>query len=195
MNVNLHPDDCKDYHFFSDWIKGKLLAVHDLQTKFNSTARNRLNYCKKLGYNTHGEGLGSRNSNLPDIYEINTSAEERQGKPMNPAYFEYPKEVVFNEFCQHHYFDFIGVFHPDTKKMVAYTELYFIGEFVNISRILGHKDYLKDGIMLYLIELTINLCKYNDTKALIYNQWESGTEGLKYFKHSTGFKPMQISEL
>lgn len=192
MIVNLKPDECQHYKFFKDWIVGKRLAVHDLTTPSNATARNRLSYCRRKGYTTL-KGWDERNQRLSDLYEINTSAKERQGKPMNPAYFDPVQPILFNEQCKFHHVEWYGV-QTIGWKLVGYVEAYFIGEMVNISRILGHADYLKDGIMLLLIEELISDCVYQNVKAVVYNEWDSGTAGLQYFKHSTGFREMELTE-
>ena len=191
--VNLKASDCCDrWHFYRKWLPGKVLAVHTVGvSQFNATARNRLNYCMKLGYTASSKDWNEWNDHREDVFKINTSASERQGNPMNPAYFDYPDEKHIENNCYHSYrlvvVEYGGVWY-------AYSILHAMGELMNISTILGHADHLKDGIMLLLMQEIIKLAESLNVKYIDYNLWDSGTKGLQYWKHSTGFKPMELKE-
>ena len=193
MIVDLHKDDCKHWQFYADFLPGKELAAVDLTqpTKFNDTARNRYNYCVKHGYTAVG-GWDIRNSQIENLYRINTSSDSRQGRPMHPAYFEHPTETNVENTCPYHQIRFFAVLSP-SGDMVAYAICYFVGEVVNISTILGHTAYMKDGIMLLLMRRLIDESRDFGAKLLVYYLWISGKESLTYFKHSVGFKPMRVN--
>lgn len=200
MKLNLYPDECAHYVFFRDWIPGKELAVIDFTDYnpdekisiqyFNATARNRAAYCVRKGYRSL-TGWENRNERLDDLFKINTSKDIRQGRRLPDNYFDFPKTTIPGNQCPKHHIDFIGIEDKDGT-LVAYCELYIIGEYAHISRILGHYDHLKNGIMLLLMQRIILVCISNKIKGLCYYLWNSGGEGLRYFKHSTGFKPETI---
>ena len=51
---------------------------------------------------------------------------------------------------------------------------------------------MKDGVMLLLTDAIQSLAVTLEVKAVTYGTWDSGTDGLRYFKHSTGFKPTYL---
>jgi hypothetical protein len=191
MTIDLHRDTCDRWQFYAGWIQDKELAVWQPCNKWNATARNRYNYISRQGYVVK-YGFKAYNENLEDIYAINTSAKERQGRGMNPAYFDYPKEKNVINTCYHHAYYFIGIVYQGTMK--AYAILHVMGELMNISTIIGHADYLKEGIMLALTAEIQEFAAERPIKAVTYGTWDSGTDGLRYFKHSTGFQPLTLSE-
>jgi len=67
-----------------------------------------------------------------------------------------------------------------------------MGELMNISTIIGHHAYLNDGIMLLLMEQIQHTAEAMGVKAITYGTWDSGTEGLRHWKHSVGFEPQTI---
>lgn len=188
--INLHKDSCKEYQFWSDYIqKYDNIACAELseKTTLNSTGRNLRNKALRLGYTCRYVSYEERNTLLYDIHEINTSTMYRQGKIMKDAYLEYPKAMSGNFTCNNHYSCWYGVF-KDTK-MVGYIVGAYCGNMVAFSMILGHADYLKDGIMYMLSEYVM---KYSHALSLsdycIYSRWSDGTDGLRTFKHNLGFK-------
>jgi len=196
MNVNFHPDNCKHYQFFHDWLiqnNSKQLAVHNLQMRFNATARNRLKYAIKNDYRVH-RGWDIRNNHLDDVYQVNISKGERQGRKMGEGYFNYPEKIIFKiPQCDKHYVEFFGCL-TDQGTLVGYIEAYFIGEMVEISRILGHAEHMKNGVMLLLMDDLIDYSKSINARCIVYYLWDSGTLGLQYWKHSTGFRPIYLQE-
>lgn len=112
---------------------------------------------------------------------------------MNPAYFVYPAEKTIDNPCNDHQYHLITVSYGG--KWVAYSIVHAMGELMNISTIIGHADRLRYGIMLLLMEEIVKVASARGVKYIDYNEWESGTPGLKYWKHSTGFEPMELKEL
>lgn len=193
MKIDLKPSDCCDrWKFYISWVPDKVLACHVIGAdRFNSTARNRAKYAKRLGFRPHCEPWEQWNLHRDDVHWINTSAPIRQGNPMNPAYLEYPSAKTIDNPCQHHKYLLITV--TLENRWYAYAIIHCMGELCNISTIIGHADYLKDGIMLLLMEEVIRSAGNVGVKVVDYGTWDSGTDGLRYFKHSTGFKPLTLT--
>jgi len=192
MNVNLKRDHCPHWNFYADWIPDKELAVWQPGNKWNATAKNRLSFCKRAGYIGYHAQWEEWNLHRQDIYDINTSAPERQGNKMKPAYLEFPPEKNIVNTCDNHRYELIFV--RIKSRIVAYAITHISGELMNVSTILGHADYLKDGIMLLLMEHIQITAIVHGVKALTYYLWDSGTQGLQYHKHSVGFQPLYLSE-
>ncbi len=89
------------------------------------------------------------NDKLDDIFDINTSSLNRQGRVMDKSYTNYPLKI--NTIKEDDFaIIFIGAF--VNTKLIGYIELYNYGNFTMINRILGHKDYLKFGVMNLMIK-------------------------------------------
>jgi hypothetical protein len=190
--IDLKRDNCLHWHFYADWIPYKELAVWQPGNKWNATAKNRLSFASRSGYIGYHALWKEWNQCRQDIYEINTSAPVRQGNPMKPAYLEFPPDKNIVNTCEHHRYELVFV--RKGSKVVAYAITHISGELMNISTILGHADYLKDGIMLSLMDQIQKLAILHGIKALTYYMWDSGTPGLQYHKHSVGFQPCYLSE-
>lgn len=196
--VNLHRDSCKHWEFYSRWIVGKNLAVWQPGNKWNATAKNRLNFAMRNGYIDYDCNWEAWNLHRDDIFKINTSARVRQHNPMNPAYFDYPEAKMIINTCRDHQYRLVMVRHENT--VLSYAVLHIIGELANISTIIGHRDFLKDGIMLPLMNRLQWIAVKSDIKAMTYGEWDSGhnengKNGLQYWKHSVGFQPMTLNEV
>lgn len=194
ITVNIRPYDCCDrWRFYRDWLPGKTLAVHLVgKCKMNPTARNRAKYAIKRGYTVSERAWSEWNDHRDDIYQINTSAPVRQRNPMNPAYFDYPDMKIIDNPCTHKY---LLVSVDLGGKWVAYAILHAMHELMNISTIIGHTDYWKDGIMPVLLSGIIETAERYGVKVIDYGTWDSGTDGLRYFKHSGGFFPAKVNEI
>ena len=134
--------------------------------------------CKKIIWNDY----------LYDIYEINTSTKERQGKIMKPHYnkLEKREEIYCNEY---HFIDTIGCIKDN--KLIGYLYLRCHNDCAIISRFLGHFEHKSLGIMNKLVAGTVNLLindeRYKHVKSIIYLVWDD--TGLTGFKKRCGFKP------
>lgn len=192
MKIDLKRDNCPHWNFYAEWIPDKELAVWQPGNKWNATAKNRLNHALKNGYVDFDCNWQAWNLHRNDIFAINTSAKERQGNPMKPAYLEFPPEKNIINTCKHHQYRLIMVRHENT--VLAYAITHIAGELMNISTILGHADYLKDSIMLPLMHRIQQVAVEENVKAVTYYLWDSGTAGLQYHKHSVGFQPCYLSE-
>lgn len=191
MKINLYPDKCDSWQFYRDWMPDKLLAIHS-GGKFNPTAKNRRNHAIKLGYKAISPDFDAYNSKLDDIYAINTSAKVRQGNTMRKAYMAYPSEKYIKNTCEKHGYALVVA--EKEGRWYGYAIIHLIGELCNISTFIGHKDYLKDGIMLLVMDKIIEVSLSHGCKVITYGHWYDGLPGLTYWKYSVGFKPNYLSE-
>lgn len=141
-------------------------------------------YCEVFDWNQY----------LDDIYEINTSSINRQGRKMDQTYVQYPKKI---ENIKEYDFSitYIGSFID--KKLIGYVELYNYGNFTMTNRILGHKDYLKFGVMnllvKYCVEYAIKSEKIEYINYLTMQNKENNS--LSAFKNRVGFEEYSLLEL
>lgn len=197
--MNLYLDNCRPAVFAAGWIPGRLLAVIDialypttndyLYKGLSDKFRQHYNKAGRLGYYTTVDDYNYRNEHIEDIRQINVSMPVRQGRPMDPHYAE-PQQFGPSLFCDRHKFVLILVVHND--KIVAYMELYIVGEFSHTSRVLGHADHLRNGVMPMLFTKALEVVRDAGCRYFCYGEWHSGTDGLKFFKRSTGFKQMHL---
>jgi hypothetical protein len=125
---------------------------------------------------------------LDDIFAINTSLPERQGREMTDAYRTRPGPFgpLPAYACPRHQIRTYGVLKDG--HLVAYTWLYQVGEMCLFSTILGHGDHLNNGVMYLLVAETLkDVIATAGTKYAMYNMHRSGTDGLQFFKEQMGF--------
>ncbi len=135
-----------------------------------------------------------RDDYLDDIYAINTSMTERQGRPMADAYRERPvPQAPLREFpCPRHALRRYGVLRDG--HLYAYAWVYVIGEMCLFSTILGHGEHMKSGIMSLLVaEAVRDLVGSAGLRFAMYNLHASGTDGLRFFKEQMGFAPYRVT--
>jgi len=152
------------------------------------TARKRAWRSERLGYRFTEI---DRSLYSDDIYVINTSLAIRQGRPMSAGYLEHHQQGTLPDYpCERHAIRTYGVLAPD-QHLVAYMTLYRINELGLVSMILGHGGHLRSDIMYLLfagmIEHQAHLGGW-----LYYNLWDSGRDGLRYYKEKVGFGPGDI---
>jgi len=161
-----------------------------------ASVRNRYRHSVKLGYTSSAMSMADRNERLNDLYEINTSSMERQGKPMTEFYKTYPgPQTDSKNVCPWHYDQLFGVFSP-FGQWVGYINLHLNGDVASISMLLGHKQFLSaTGIMLNLMAPVITFCKERSIRYITYHLYDSGTPGLIYWKKSIGMQPMNVKTM
>ncbi len=134
-----------------------------------------------------------RNDYIEDIYEINTSAEERQGRKMSEDYFR--KVQSYKDVHNHQYF---GVLNAE-RKLVAYCNIGFYGEFISINSLLGHKKFLNDGIMYFMMielnKLIFDEYQQKGCRYIMYDTLLGAREGLRRFKEKLGYKGYRVKWL
>lgn len=147
-------------------------------------------WCETFNYNEH----------LEEIFKINTSSDFRQGRKMDFAYREFPKKIS-DEYKQIFNIVHIGakIDIDNTGKglIVGYVELYVYGNFAMINRILGHKEYLKCGIMNLLIKACVEYAiESNSIKYINYlSMLNKDKNSLSAFKERVGFREFSIEEI
>lgn len=160
---------------FDDFLKGKIMQA----------MRTNRNKALKKGY--HFQPITGTDY-LDDIYEINCSAENRQGNKMKSAYTD---KTAVKEFLESGPIMF-GVLNSEGK-LVAYISPWVLGDFVDISKLLGHEDYNNDGIMYLLVSgLVEELSRQKTVKYLMYDTFIGAQPGLRYFKERLGFQPYVV---
>lgn len=188
-------DHCATWRYWDNYTRDKresavLIPSPDHLSPMNATARNRYRYSLKSGYQSRVISWGERSNYLDDIYAINTSLSERQGRPMGPDYVNYPLPYSDSQQCHCHYSLFLGCIKDD--HLVGYISGSFCGELSAASQILGHADHLASGCMLNLWVKFVEESYQRGIKAVVYSRWSDGTDGLKYWKYSVGLKPMML---
>jgi hypothetical protein len=152
------------------------------------TARKRANRAERLGYQFREiprEEYGA------DIFAINTSLEERQGRPMSRGYRVEPKFSPLPEYrCPLHAVRTYGVL-DDRGTLVAYLWLYRSGELALVSSILGHGEHLDNDVMYLLFQGVVG-AEARHGGYFVYNRHDSGQDGLRYFKEKLGFVPTEV---
>jgi hypothetical protein len=79
---------------------------------------------------------------------------------------------------------------------VGYVELYIYGNFAMINRILGHKDYLKFGIMNIMVKECVQYAISNNIKYINYLTMQNkNNNSLSAFKKRVGFRECSLLEL
>lgn len=168
-------------------------------TAAHRTARKRANRARARGY--YGGILASRIGSEDDVFEINTSAAHRQGRPMSAGYLKRPSFAGDPDYpCPRH-----GVHYYDVRlpkdgvmgagKMVGYLWVYRAGDLALVSSILGHADYLDDEIMFPLFEAALMGEIRVGPGFMVYNRHDSGTRGLVQWKEWQGFEEREVEWL
>jgi hypothetical protein len=147
-------------------------------------ARRRVRRAARLGYRA---SLFDPNERRGELLRIHASIPERQGRPIDAAYLD--KSPTY-ELAPHR--EHLGIMRDDI--IVAYSELEYAGEIVGTSRIMGHGDYLADGIMFFLVSSIVEHVKTvrPRTRYIYYDTFFGAGEGLRAFKRNTGFQPYYV---
>lgn len=152
------------------------------------TARKRANRAERLGYQFREI---KREDYDEDIFAINVSKEERQGRPMSRGYKERQNFLPLPDYpCPLHAVRTYGVL--DVRgTLVAYLWLYRSGELALVSSILGHGEHEANDVMYLLFQGAVER-QAELGGFFVYNRWDSGTDGLRYLKEKLGFQPMEV---
>lgn len=152
------------------------------------TARKRADRAERLGYRSDRI---RREEHEDAIFAINTSLDERQGRPMSGGYRERPNFLPLPDYpCDRHAIRTYGVL--DVRGvLVAYLWLYRSGELALVSSILGHGEHLANDVM-YLLFQGVVVAQSGLGGYFVYNRADSGTDGLRYFKAKLGFEAMEV---
>lgn len=131
-----------------------------------------------------------RNHFVDDMYNINISAEIRQGRTMSSNYLN--KVNIYIDEDNYRYFGVIDV----DGKLVSYCNIGFYGEFALLNKLMGHKKYLNDGIM-FLMMIELNRLMFNEYKKrgcvfIMYDTYYGASNGLKAFKDKLSYRPYNV---
>ena len=123
-----------------------------------------------------------RNMFVEDIHEINTSLDQRQGRPMADAYRQ--KQTHFSPEKNYKYFGVLN----SAGKLTAYSDIGFFGNFVAFDRLLGLRN--NDGAMhLMVTEIICRMIESHAYGYLMYDTFFGASPGLRTFKTMLGFEP------
>lgn len=173
--------DLRKYKDFEDYYKsinGKNSAAY---------------YSRKAGSRGYKFVEIDRNNHIEEIHNINVSANERQGKQMEESYLE--KMDFYKDRTHYKYY---GVLNKNNQ-LLAYCDTAFYGGFAQISRLLGHKEFLNDGIMYFMIVEIIKIIfeQYysKGCNHIMYDTYFGATDGLRMFKNKLAFRPYFVTWL
>jgi hypothetical protein len=121
-----------------------------------------------------------------EVFEINNSVAFRQGKEMDKSY----KNLSIYPVNENNLY--FGVYKEDI--LVSYLWVVKSGELAILNRLLGHHDFLKDGIMYFMIlsYIEYELSAKSKTHFVMYDTFFGASDGLKMFKTRCGFKPYRV---
>jgi hypothetical protein len=126
-----------------------------------------------------------RNEHVDAIYAINTSLDERQGRPMDDKY----RERVERYERQPH-FSYYGVLNPEGK-LVAYANIGRYGNFSAFSQLIGIRN--NDGIMhLMMVDIVARLLAEKQVRYVMYDTFFGAQPGLQQFKRVLGYQPYRV---
>lgn len=152
------------------------------------TARKRADRAERRGYRFQ---TIQRHERAAEIQAINLSAPERQGRPMSAGYHQPPTTTPLPDYpCARHGVRTYGI-ESITGTLVAYLWLYRAGDLALVSQILGHANHLENEIMYLLVQGAV-AAETNHGGYMVYNRFDSGTEGLRFFKQRCGFGPCAV---
>lgn len=151
------------------------------------TARKRADRAERRGYVFNRI---KRHLHPDEIFAINTSASHRQGREMAAGYRQPVSTEPLPDYpCRRHGVHTYGVFHGET--LVAYAFIYRSGDLALVSQILGHAQHLDQEVMYLLVQ---GVVQWESPLGgfLVYNRYDSGSDGLRFFKDRCGFAPTRV---
>jgi hypothetical protein len=159
----------------------------------HKTARKRADRAAKRGYTFNHI---RRHQRSDEVYEINTSAPMRQGRPMTEGYRLPVQFGPLTDYpCDRHAIRTYGV-QDRYGTLRAYLWLYRSGDLALVSQILGHDDYLKDEIMWLLWQGMLAAESFVEPNGVVvYNRHNSGTSGLRWWKERVGLEEVRVEWL
>lgn len=161
----------------SDWQAG------------HRTARKRAWAAERNGYRF---ATIDRSDYEDDIFEINTSAPQRQGRPMSDGYRARQTFATSPDYpCYRHAICTYGILDA-AGRLRAYTVVHRVGQLVMFSTIIGHADHLRRHVMYLLTREALADQAQHGSGFAFYNRHDSGTEGLRFFKERVGFRPSRV---
>ncbi len=166
-----------------DSIESYLKNIGAKSRNMNKKAEKSFIFCKVFNWN----------EKLDEIFEINKSSPNRQGREMDKSYTLYPKKLEnLNE--SDYSIIHIGAFIEEN--LIGYVELYIYGNFAMTNRILGHKNYLKFGVMNLMIKKCVEYAIENSIEYINYLTMQNRKyNSLSAFKNRVGFREYSLMEM
>jgi hypothetical protein len=153
------------------------------------TARKRAARAERLGYRFADV---RREEYVDDIYAVNTSSPERQGRRMSSGYWERPSDTALPEYaCPRHTIRQNAVI-SDQGHLVAYLWMFRLGDLALVSQFLGHAEHMPNDVMYLLFQGALKR-EIEEGGFVVYNRHDSGTDGLRYYKERCGFQAMEVT--
>lgn len=143
--------------------------------------------CQKLNYRWE---LFDPNDFIDDIFNINTSKTERQGRVMDQNYLIKVESWPSDELNK-----WIGVFDGESR-LVSYVWLVLLNQLVLINRILGHSKHLNNNVMYLNMVGAMEHVFKNETPQIsivMYDTFGRKKNGLVLFKKRLGFQPYTVN--
>lgn len=166
-------------------------SVHQWRSE-HRTARKRADHSANLAYTVKEI---HRENYTDDIFAINTSLDERQGRRMTQGYRVPQTQTPLPDYeCGRHAIRTYGV-SDYVGTLVAYLWLYRAGDLALVSSILGHGDHLGNDVMYLLFQQVVGREREFGEGFFVYNRHDSGTDGLRYFKERLGFQEAAVEWL
>jgi hypothetical protein len=163
------------------------LAGLDVWREAHRTARKRADRAVRRGYRF---APVARHERAHEVTAVNLSASHRQGRPMSDGYRQPVTATPLPDYpCPRHGVHTYAVLLDDT--LVAYAWIYRSGDLALVSQILGHADHLDNEVMYLLVQGVVE-AESPLGGHLVYNRYDSGTEGLRFFKDRCGFERTRV---
>jgi hypothetical protein len=152
------------------------------------TARKRADRASRRGYTFSAIRRHERST---EIAAVNLSMPERQGRKMSAGYLTPPPTTPLPDYpCPRHGVRTYGI-ESSYGRLVAYCWIYRAGDLALVSQILGHADHLEHEVMYLLVQGVVG-AESMQPGYLVYNRYDSGTEGLRFFKDRCGFERARV---
>lgn len=173
----------------------------------------KIRRAERIGYRVRPFALANH---IHDVHAIKTSMAVRSGGPVLARWLLRPEHIGQQAehaqpwqvpACDTHWTLWWGVFIDSPghrngpletpERLVAYTKLARSGELVHYLDLMGHRDYLADGIMLLMHVHIAQWLLHADSppargaRAIWYGALEHGGEGLLTWKRRAGFAPLR----
>lgn len=127
------------------------------------------------------------NQHQQEILEIHFSNPDRQGKSL-PENYKNEIQYPLNDYNRYYAAKVNG-------KIVGYIWTIQSGELVVLNRIMGHQEFMKDGLMYLLATEVIGNIIHQKSlvKFVMYDTFFGASEGLKMYKKRLGFNPYKVN--
>lgn len=178
----------KNKHFniaIIDLSKFKTAEEYIQTVKGKNSADYFARRCEKMGYSFQ---LIDPNNEIEQIYKINTSTHERQGKSMDSSYLQ--KVLSWPNESGNKWYGIVD----SEGVLVAYLWTIELNEMILLNRILGHQEHLKNNVMyLLLTKFIAESIEGRKASYIMYDTFGKVQNGLVLFKKRIGFKPYTVN--